>query len=65
MLPVLATSPGRFGQGLLRGRSMAAAVVVENNAVPVDGPFWCQFIEHWDRIMCGLIEVVDQDFSVY
>ena len=65
MLPVLATSPGRFGQALLRGRYMAAAGVVENNGVPVDGPLWSQLVEHWDRIKCGLIEVVDADFGVY
>ena len=34
MLPMIAASPRRFGQALLRGRYMTAVGTVENNGIP-------------------------------
>ena len=65
MLPMIAPSPQRFGQALLRGRYMAAAGVVENNGVPIDTETWSRLVAYWDQIKLGLIEVVDADYGVY
>lgn len=55
----------RLGQALLRGRYMAAVSSMERNGVPIDVEMLVAFQENWTEIKLGLIQEVDQEYSVY
>ena len=55
----------RLGQALLRGRYMAAVSSMERNGIPIDIEMFKALQENWTKIKHGLIEEVDQEYSVY
>jgi len=55
----------RLGQALLRGRYMAAVSSMERNGVPIDVEMLEAFQKNWTEIKLGLIQEVDQEYSVY
>lgn len=55
----------RLGQGLLRGRYMAAVARMEHYGVPIDVPMLERFQENWGHIKNELIRAVDVDYDVY
>lgn len=54
-----------LGQGLLRGRYMAAAAKMEWTGVPIDAALWRRLTARWDDIKGLLTGEIDRDFGVY
>jgi hypothetical protein len=65
MLPHIRARPPGLGQGLLRGRYMAAAARIERTGVPVDTGLLGQLRASWDSIKLDLIRRMDKDYGVY
>jgi DNA polymerase family A len=58
-------TPTGLGQGLLRGRYMAAAARIERAGVPVDTETLARLRDGWESIKLDLVRAVDEDFGVY
>jgi DNA polymerase I len=52
-------------RALLRGRSMAAAAIIEWNGTPTDVPTLTLLREHWAGLQDDLIAAIDSNYGVY
>ena len=65
MEPIVAETPVRFNQALLRGRYTAAVGAMEHVGVPIDTDLWASLERHWETVSAHLIAEDDADYGVY
>jgi DNA polymerase-1 len=65
MLPRIRASRLGLGQGLLRGRYMAAVAAMESTGVPIDTQTLTAIRTHKDEIRADLVREVDIAYGVY